>query len=84
MSVKKKKKKVSYFLSLMHLISVLSPIGMGDWGNHIHNDAALVGYLNKHQGSLECRLRGQCFSVALNKDSQGLRTMPSCSCMMIL
>lgn len=47
----------------------LTPVRM-HWGDQIQHDAALVVYLNKHQGRLECRLRAQCVSVVLNKDCQ--------------
>lgn len=39
-------------------------------GDQSHRDSALVEYLNKHQGSLECRLRAQRLSVVWNKDAQ--------------
>lgn len=58
------------FLLILSSAWVLSFIARNERGDQSHRDSALVGYLNKHQGSLECRLRAQSLSVVLNKDTQ--------------
>ena len=50
-----------------------------EWGDQIHHEAALAGYLNKHQGSLECCLRTQCFTVVFEQRLPGLMTVACCS-----
>lgn len=59
-----------FLLILSYRGERLSFIARNERGDESHRDPALVGYLNKHQGSLEWRLRAQSLSVVLNKDAQ--------------